>query len=549
MVAAPVTLRPYQHEQVAGVQRELERGRSTLVVAATGTGKTVSLAELARLTASGGLAALRGVTGKTLILVNRDELVRQTVRKCEDAGLSPDVEKASMRASTLAKVVVASVQTLRGKRLLRWARGHFALVIVDECHHAVAAGYIAILDHFPDAKVVGYTATPIRADGKALGDVFASVAHRYEIRAAIDAKHLVPIIARRVVVDGVDLSSVKERAGDFAQDQLAAVMETERALRGQAVPLLELCGDRLTVAYCVDVAHAEALARTLNTIRPGIARAVSGKTDDAERESTLAEFARREFQILCNCDLLVEGWDCPEVACVAICRPTKSLSRFIQSAGRGLRPAPWIGKRDCLVLTFGDGKTPGLIGPADCLAGRVIEDDLRDEIDRLIGSAQLSIDAVVEQAENEIAKRRDAMRLDAVVRWHAEQVDPFIGLEPGGAPPPREAWRGEPASANQIAALESEGVTTSKLPALSRAEAWDLLSRIKSRKHKGLCSYKAARKLSQAGVRNTARLTHDRAKQLLERLREGGWRPSAIASEPETLPSHVGQVAAGRGAA
>jgi superfamily II DNA or RNA helicase len=532
-LAAPVQLRPYQVEQVASVCRELERVRSTLVVAATGTGKTVSLAELTRLTASRG--------GRTLILVNRDELVRQTVRKCEAVGLSPDIEKASMRASTLAKVVIASVQTLRGKRLQRWARDHFALVIVDECHHAVAAGYVAILAHFDAAKVVGYTATPYRTDGKALGEVFETVAHRYEIRQAIHDKHLVPIIARRVVVDGVDLSGVKERAGDFAQDQLAAVMESERALRGQAVPLLDLCGERLTVAYGVDVAHAEALARTLNALRPGIARAVSGRTDDDEREATLAAFQRGEFQILCNCDLLVEGWDCPEVSCVAICRPTKSLIRFVQCAGRGLRPAPWIGKRDCLVLTFGDGKTPGLIGPADCLAGRVIDDDLRDEIDRLIGNAQLSIEPIIAQAENELAKRRDAMRLHAVVKWHAEHVDPFLGAEPGPAAGQygSDLWRREPASKAQIAALEREGVTISKLPALTRAEAWDLLSRIRSRQRKGLCSYRAARKLHQAGVRDTATLTHERAKQLLDKLRAGGWRPSAIAGEPETLPEYA----------
>lgn len=532
MTVAPA-LRSYQVEQVESVQRELATARSTLVVAATGTGKTVSLAELARLNASRG--------AKTLILVNRDELVRQTVRKCEAVGLSPDVEKASLRASSMAKVVIASVQTLRAKRLQRWARDHFTLVIVDECHHAVAASYAAVLEHFDGAKVVGYTATPYRTDGKALGEVFDTVAHRYEIRQAIADAHLVPIVARRVVVDGVDLSGIKERAGDFAQDQLAAVMESERALRGQAVPLLELCGDRLTVAYGVDVAHAEALARTLNGIRPGVARAVSGRTDDDEREAMLAAFGRGEFQILCNCDLLVEGWDQPEVSCVAICRPTKSLIRFVQCAGRGLRPAPWIGKRDCLVITTGDGKTPGLIGPADCLAGRVIEDDLREEIDRLIGNAQQSIEPVIEHAEAELAKRRDATRLHAVVSWHAEQVDPFIGAEQGPAAGRygSDLWRREPASKAQLVALESEGVTMSRLPALSRAEAWDLLSRIKARRNNGLCSYKAARKLAQAGVVDTVTLAHERAKTLLEKLRVGGWRPSAIAKEPEVLGRRV----------
>ena len=220
MTAAP-QLRPYQVDQIANVKRQLQLVRSTIVVAPTGSGKTVSMAELSRLTVSGGLF---DQPGKVLILVGRDELVRQTIAKLEAVGLRPDVEKAAQKASTLAKVVVASVQSLRAARLKRWSRSHFGLVIVDESHHAIAASYRAIIDHFDDAKIVGYTATPDRADGKALGEVFATVAHEYGIRAAIDAGYLVPIIARRVVIDSVDLTGIKQRGGDFAQDQLSAVM-------------------------------------------------------------------------------------------------------------------------------------------------------------------------------------------------------------------------------------------------------------------------------------------------------------------------------------
>lgn len=545
MSTAP-QLRPYQVNQIAAVQRELQTVRSTLIVAPTGSGKTVSMAELSRLTVTGGLVA---GPGKVLILVGRDELVRQTVAKLEAVGLSPDVEKASQRASTLAKVVVASVQSLRAARLKRWAPSHFALVIVDECHHAVATGYRAIIDHFDGAKIVGYTATPDRADGKALGEVFASVAHEYGIRAAIDAGFLVSIVARRVVVDSVDLSAVKQRAGDFAQDQLSKVMNEASAIRGQVVPLLELARERLTVAYGVDVAHAEALAAALNSLRSGSARAVSGQTDDSERAALLAAFGRGEFQFLCNCDLLVEGWDCPEVACVAVVRPTRSRARFVQMAGRGLRPAPWTNKRDCLVLTFTDANTCGLIGPADCLAGRgELADDVRDEIDRLIGSAQLEIGPVIEQAIEAVELRRAAMALSAVVNWRTEHIDPFVGATRGAALPPAAAGRaGLKPSAEQLAVIEKltanssgrGGIADKLPPQFTRADAYELISRLQNRQRAGLCSYRQAKLLTAAGVIDTTKLSSKRAGELLLMARgpfgiDWARLGKAIASQPET---------------
>lgn len=528
-------LRHYQLSALAGIARELSVHRSTLVVAATGSGKTVTFAELVRTESTRG--------GRTLVLVNRDELVKQTRRKCEDVGVYADVEKAAQRANLHAKVVIASVQTLRGKRLARWNPEHFTKIVVDEAHHGVAPGYVAIFAHFTRAKIIGFTATPDRGDGKPLAAVFDSVAYRYDIQQAIADEYLVPIIARRIVVDSVDLSQLDERAGDFVQEQLGEAMSDERALRGQAVPLLEIARDRLTIAFCVNVAHAHELARVLNSYRPGCARAVDGTTDEDVRERLLEAFAAREFQFLCNCDVLVEGFDCPAVSCVAVCRPTKSRARFVQCGGRGLRllgstlaESIANGKRDCLILTCGDSKTPGLCGPADCLAGRdELSDDERAEIDRRLTEAQLEIGPVIAQAKDECAKRRAAIRVNAVVKYHAEFIDPFIG-DVGEAPECDEAWETQAPSERQMKALESDGfgVTIAHLPkGFSRADAWRLLWRLKKRNDGPMCSYRAAKKLRAAGVRDTTNLSHERAKELLDKLRNGGWKSGAIAMEPE----------------
>lgn len=544
---SPPTLRPYQSAAIYAIREHLLRVRSTLLVAATGTGKTVTFAELARHEVQRG--------NRVLILVHRDELIKQARRKCEAVGLYPDVEKGSKRAGVRAKVVIASVQSLRGKRLLRWARDHFALIIIDEAHHAPAASYQGVVKHFDGAKIVGVTATPARQDGKALGDTFDTVAFVYDIRAAIADQWLVPIVARRVVVDSIDLREVTTRAGDFAQDELGEVMADERALRGQATPLLELARDRPTIAFCVNVKHAEGLARTLNALRPGCARAVWGDMDDADRERLLAEHEAGVFQILTNCDLLVEGYDSPRVACVANCRPTQSWARYVQQAGRGLRllgdsyaQSVANGKRDCLLLDLTGiaGANHALIGPADCLAeAGEIPDDVREEIERQLATAQLDIGKVMSHAIDEIAKRRAAMKLAAVVRWHSEHIDPFLGEAPSAAPPPLPHWANEPASAGQLDAIAEFGINVEKLPPLTRADAWNLLVRLKARRRDGLCSLKMAKRLKSLGVRNTETLSSRRANELRDICLEKGWHPNSLRNEPEcrdAFPLRVGGV-------
>lgn len=530
-------LRPYQHEAVAAAQRDLATHRSALLVAATGTGKTVTFAELVR------QAKMRGE--RCLVLAHRDELIQQAVRKLEALGMHPEVERAKWRASAHADCVVASVQTLRGPRLTKYAPDHFGLIVVDEAHHATAPGYRAILDHFDSAKVLGVTATPLRADGQALGDVFESVAYRYEIRQAIREGYLVPITARHVVVDGVDLSAVKTRAGDLAQDQLAKVLETEQAIAGVVVPLLDLAHDRPTVVFGVDVAHAEALAAELNARRDGCARAVSGNTSDSDRMRLLWEFEDGQFQFLCNCALLTEGWDSPRTACVAIARPTKSWALYVQMVGRGTRPCPETGKRDLLLLNFsGKAGRHRLVGPADALAGSdvglsALDDDVRAELDRLLGTQSAALEAVIAEATTNAVARRDREAAQAVVEFHTEQIDPFVGPAPvasgnwphGTLP---MAWVTEPATEDQRSELSNRGVTVSYLPpTFSRADAELLLVRLRMRARQGLCTLKQAKLIAKAGIRNTADMTFDRARTMCIMLSAGDYRPQVLWGEPE----------------
>jgi superfamily II DNA or RNA helicase len=551
VLVAP-SLRPYQHEWTGAVRGELARVHSTMLVACTGAGKTIGIAEFSRLCVTG---ALFGMPGRVLILVHRDELVKQTVRKCEAVGLFADVEKGTQRANTLAKVVIASVQTLRGKRLARWARDHFALVIVDECHHAAAKSYQDVLAHFI-AKVIGVTATPKRADGKELGETFESVAYTYDIRRAISEQSLVPIVARRIVIDSVDLreTQTSSSSGDFVQEALAKVMEDERALRGVAVPLLDQARDRSTIAFCVSVKHAQDLAALLNQYRPGCARAVWGDMDADDRESTLEAHANGEFQFMTNCALLEEGYDSPRASCVAMVAPTMSWGRYVQRGGRGLRllgvtyaESVANGKRDCLILDFtGTAGKHALIGPADCLraANENIPDDLRAEIERQLEAGQLELDKVVKHAADEVRARRAALRLDAVVNYHSEHIDPFIGDDERKTSRVESAWERMTPTERQLAALEKQGVVLKKLPkGFTMADASRLLDQLSHRHKAGLCSYKMAKRLASLGVKDTRTLSAKRAGELRDLCLDKGWHPQTLVDEPEVRGASEGVAA------
>jgi superfamily II DNA or RNA helicase len=329
-VAVAEPLRPYQEAAIAAIADRFQEHRSTLLVMPTGTGKTRTFSAVAH-----------AERGPVLVLAHREELIDQGRRALSrHTGDLVTVEKAEQYASG-SRIVMASVQTLKGERLANFARRFSPrLVIVDEAHHAVSPSYRVILDAFPDAKVLGVTATPDRADELAMGQVFDSVAFVYEIQEAIAEGYLCPIRIQRVLVDAIDLRGVKTVAGDLNQGQLDAVMSLEEVLHGVVKPTIELAGQRRTIVFTTSVDNAHRLAEIFNRYAPDSARAVDGTTAPEERARILRDHKGGAFQFLCNVGVLTEGYDDPAVSCVAMARPTKSRALYAQCAGRGLRPFP-----------------------------------------------------------------------------------------------------------------------------------------------------------------------------------------------------------------
>jgi len=342
-------LRAYQCAALDAIRAHLAAGRRRLLVAMpTGTGKTVCFAQLP--------SALQ-LAGRWLVLAHREELLDQAERKLRAANphLTVAVEQAERRAGA-ADIVVASVQTLQRARLAALDPDDFAGVVCDEAHHATAPTYRAIFDHFqllePECArpLIGFTATPNRGDGVGLAEVFEAIAFEMGLREAIEAGWLAPLAGLRVQTRA-SLAGVHTRAGDFVAAELAEVVDTDARNSLVVGTYLEQAADRLALAFCVGVAHAQRLAEVFRVA--GVpAAAVDGETPRDVRRDLLRRFAASDLRVLCNCGVLTEGFDCPSVDAIVMARPTKSSLLYAQCIGRGTRPAP--GKADCLVLDFVD---------------------------------------------------------------------------------------------------------------------------------------------------------------------------------------------------
>lgn len=347
------TPRAWQTHALAAL-RDAVRGaglRSVIITAATGTGKGTLLA---------GLCALYAHARKrVLVLVHRDELIRDLAARCTLVGLSPGIVKGAENG-ILADVVVASVQSLRGEKRLAQL-GRFDLVITDECHHAPAPTYQAVYARVAEVRTalglppvlhVGLTATPFRtakAGGvSGLGDAYEAIIYEHGIRQAIEAGDLVTPQAIRVDTH-VELSGLTVRGGDYAEEDLARVIDHDERNEAVAKWYAENGGGARFLGFGVSVAHAERLAAALKA--EGVpCEAVHGTMPTALRAERLAAFRSGALRGLFSRDLLFEGFDAPFVSMLLAVRPTASQIIAQQLCGRGLRLFP--GKETCLIVDF-----------------------------------------------------------------------------------------------------------------------------------------------------------------------------------------------------
>jgi len=329
-------LRDYQFEGVTQIRGAYAKSiGSVLYTAPTGAGKTVLFSYICHSAATKGKRAW--------VLVHRQELVDQVSETLRKFDVPHGIIASGYPEDPTQAVQVCSVGTLT-RRLEKYEAPD--LIIIDEAHHAAAGSWQNILEAYQAAKVLGVTATPERLDGKGLEDTFEVLIRGPEVSALMEQGHLCrakyfapPALA--------DLSKLKTRAGDYAIESVAQMMDKPQ-ITGDAIEHYQRLGQGMrAIAFCATVEHAYNVAEAFTAA--GIpAEGVDGDLDKDERRARVERFREGKTRILTNCALISEGFDIPAAGAAILLRPTQSLALHLQQVGRVLRPQD--GKEHAVIL-------------------------------------------------------------------------------------------------------------------------------------------------------------------------------------------------------
>lgn len=512
-------LRPYQQEAKDAVFEQWDNGtRKTLLVLPTGCGKTIVFAKVTEDCVRKG--------DRVLILAHRGELLDQAADKLKKTtGLNSAVEKAGDSClGSWFRVVVGSVQTLmREKRLKQFPEDYFDTIIIDEAHHCISDSYQKVLQHFPDAHVLGVTATPDRGDMRNLGQYFESLAYEYTLPKAIKEGYLTPIKALTIPLT-IDMSSVSVQAGDFKASDIGTALDPY--LEGIAQEMKKYCADKKTVVFLPLVKTSQKFRDILN-YHGFQAAEVNG--DSQDRAEILKDFEDGKYNVLCNSMLLTEGWDCPSVDCVVVLRPTKVRSLYCQMVGRGTRLSH--GKDHLLLLDFlWHTERHELCHPASLICDN--EEVAQKMTENLEEAAGCPID--IEEAEQKASEDVVAQREEALAKQLAEMkrrkkklVDPLqfemsIQAEDLSGYVPAFGWECAPPSDKQKQTLEKLGILPDEID--NAGKAAKLLDRLGKRRDEGLTTPKQIRFLEGRGFQHVGTWQFDTARKLIDRIAANGWK-------------------------
>lgn len=317
ILSAPVfpELYPFQAEGVPRVNDSLREGFATLLVAPTGSGKTIMARDVAN------------NYQRVLLVAHRQELIDQA-------------------HTTMGR----HVQAMSVQAALRYGPNDVDLFIIDEAHRAAARTYRELIGKYGNAARLGLTATPLRTDGQGLCDAFDKMIEVSSVIDLVRDHHLVPYQAFEAPDEALrELTRLKKRGGDWATRELSAVMNQPRLVSNVVREYLKHGKGRKTVVFAVSVEHSKQLASAFT--HAGIrAIHIDGRASPRIRSESLKALADGQIDVLCNVNLFTEGWDCPSVSCVIMARPTMSLTLYLQCIGRGMRPDLLSGKTDLLIL-------------------------------------------------------------------------------------------------------------------------------------------------------------------------------------------------------
>lgn len=332
-------LRLYQIENKAKIYKFWETGRSVMLQMPTGTGKTRLFVSIVKDLHIWGAKHRTAV--KVLLLAHRKELIDQIGN---NLGIKYGLAHGYIASQNVERkqypIQVGSVPTLN-RRLDNWTDKNFDVIIIDEAHHVKAESYRRIIQEFPNAKILGVTATPYRLNGAGFKDIFEDLIISDSVASFIKKGYLseyeyysiAPSSKTQKDIEGISKFALD---GDYLDSEMMAIMDTDKIRANVVKTYLSYANDKKGLVYTINKTHNEHICQQF--IDNGIeARAIDSDTDASTRAEIVEQFKQGKFKVLCNVNIFSEGFDCPDVEFIQLARPTKSLSMFLQQIGRGLR--------------------------------------------------------------------------------------------------------------------------------------------------------------------------------------------------------------------
>lgn len=542
-------LRPYQSDTVSNVFTLLQTHKSVICVAFTGGGKTVMFGHIIKQYLDAN------PNKRVMVIAERSKIVKQGCKTIGAiTGRRVDIEMAShhvdMHGLMPPSVVIGTVQTqARGGdglgRIGKFDPMDFGLLIIDECHHAVAAQYRKIIAYYssnPELRIVGVTATPDRSDEQALGQVFEAVACNYDIHFGVEHGWLLYPKQLMITCNNLNISGVGTVAGDFNAGQLAEALEADKPLYEIACGVVKHSAAHKTIVFCVSLKQAEQMCAVINSLKPDSARFIHGGTPEDERDVMFKDYHERRFQYLVNVGVAVEGFDDPGVSMIADAAMTKSRAKYTQKLGRMLRPAEAIAHdlNDCAdaderkaLIAASDKPTAtyldfcGVTGTqkpvflGDILGGKY-SDEVRERAKKIAvkkgdkGEA-VDIEDVLAKAEAELAieKARQAARrakIKADATYTLQEIDAFNVFSIARVPHPPTQSTGKRLTDKQKAILERNGIKN--YDTMNIADAKKLIDRIMYGYQNDMATLRQQAMLKRFGYNSP--LKRDVAKRVLD---------------------------------
>ena len=382
-----------------------------------------------------------------------------------------------------------------------------------------------MLQHFPEAQVLGVTATPDRGDMRNLGVYFESLAYEYTLPKAIKEGYLSPIKALTIPLK-IDMSNVSVQAGDFKASEIGTALDPY--LERIAQEMQKYCMDKKTVVFLPLVKTSQKFRDLLNAYGFQAAE-VNG--DSQDRAEVLKDFDAGKYNVLCNSMLLTEGWDCPSVDCIVVLRPTKVRSLYCQMVGRGTRLSPETGKDHLLLLDFlWHTERHELCHPASLICeNEEVAQKMTENLEQEAGIVVDIEEAEKTASEDVVAQREEALakQLSEMKKRKGRLVDPLqfemsIQAEDLSNYVPSFGWEMGPPSDKQKHTLEKLGIMPDQIDKAGKAAK--ILDRLDKRKNEGLTTPKQIRYLESKGFQHVGTWQFDTAKNLIDRIAGNGWK-------------------------